>query len=94
MAVQLKIAVLPGDGIGPEIVAQAVRVLRALARDGLAFELAEAPVGGTASDASGDSGPGVAPLTVTRLGVDATWMTNRSIRSCGRHALSGSDTVT
>jgi 3-isopropylmalate dehydrogenase len=57
LAIQLKIAVLPGDGIGPEIVAQAVRVLHALARDGLAFELAEAPVGGTAYDASGDPLP-------------------------------------
>ena len=57
MALQLKIAVLPGDGIGPEIVGQAVRVLRALARDGLSFELAEAPVGGTAYDASGDPLP-------------------------------------
>ena len=57
MAVQLKIAVLPGDGIGPEIVAQTVRVLRALARDGLALELAEAPVGGAAYDAAGDPLP-------------------------------------
>jgi 3-isopropylmalate dehydrogenase len=57
VAVQLKIAVLPGDGIGPEVVAQAVRVLRTLARDGLAFEFAEAPVGGAAYDASGDPLP-------------------------------------
>ena len=31
----MKIAVLAGDGIGPEITAQAVRVLEVLARDGL-----------------------------------------------------------
>ncbi len=31
----MKIAVLAGDGIGPEIVAQAVRVLEALRSDGL-----------------------------------------------------------
>ena len=43
-----KIAVLPGDGIGPEIVEQAVRVLTAL---DLPLELAEAPVGGAAFDA-------------------------------------------
>jgi len=42
------IAVLPGDGIGPEIVEQAVRVLRAL---GLPLEIREAPVGGAAFDA-------------------------------------------
>lgn len=40
-----RIAVLPGDGIGPEIVEQAVRVLRALDLD---LELVEAPVGGAA----------------------------------------------
>ncbi len=57
MALPLKIAVLPGDGIGPEIVAQALKVLRALARDGLALELAEAPVGGTAYDLAGDPLP-------------------------------------
>ncbi len=46
----MKIAVLPGDGIGPEIVAQAVRVLKAL---GLNFDLEEAPVGGAAYDVAG-----------------------------------------
>jgi len=42
------IAVLPGDGIGPEIVEQAVRVLRAL---DLPLEIREAPVGGAAYEA-------------------------------------------
>jgi len=46
----MKIAVLPGDGIGPEIVAQAVRVLQAL---GPQFDLEEAPVGGAAYDVAG-----------------------------------------
>jgi len=46
----MKIAVLPGDGIGPEIVAEAVRVLRALE---LKIELEEAPVGGAAYEAHG-----------------------------------------
>ena len=36
----MKIAVLPGDGIGPEIVAEAVKVLKAL---GPTFDLEEAP---------------------------------------------------
>ena len=53
----MKIAVLPGDGIGTEIVAQAVKVLRALAGDGLALEMEEAPVGGAAYDAAGDPLP-------------------------------------
>ena len=46
----MKIAVLPGDGIGTEIVAQAVRVMRALE---LKFELEEALVGGAAYEAHG-----------------------------------------
>jgi len=46
----MKIAVLPGDGIGPEIVAEAVKVLHAL---DLRFELEQALVGGAAYDAHG-----------------------------------------
>jgi len=46
----MKIAVLPGDGIGTEIVAEAVKVLRAL---DLKFEMEEALVGGAAYDAHG-----------------------------------------
>jgi len=50
----MKIAVLPGDGIGPEIVAQAVKVLRAL---GLEMQLDEAPIGGAGYEAAGDPLP-------------------------------------
>ena len=53
----MKIAVLAGDGIGPEIVAQAVKVLRALASDGLKIELEEAPFGGAGYDVHGDPLP-------------------------------------
>ncbi len=53
----MKIAVLPGDGIGPEIVAQAVRVIKVLAADGLKLEMEEAPIGGAAYDAAGDPLP-------------------------------------
>jgi 3-isopropylmalate dehydrogenase len=52
-----RIAVLPGDGIGPEIVAQALKVLRALAAAGVKLETQEAPVGGAGYDASGDPLP-------------------------------------
>lgn len=45
-----KIAVLPGDGIGPEIVEQALRVLNAL---GLSIDAQQAPVGGAAYDLHG-----------------------------------------
>ncbi len=46
----MKIAVLPGDGIGPEIVAEALKVLHAL---GESFEIESALVGGAAYDAHG-----------------------------------------
>ena len=46
----MKIAVLPGDGIGPEIVAEAVKVLNALDLD---LEMHSAPVGGAAYEAAG-----------------------------------------
>ena len=46
----MKIAVLPGDGIGPEIVTEAVKVLKVL---DLPFQLDEAKVGGAAFDAHG-----------------------------------------
>lgn len=48
-----KILILPGDGIGPEIVNQAVKVLDKLAGEGLDIELDEALVGGAAIDATG-----------------------------------------
>jgi 3-isopropylmalate dehydrogenase len=53
----MKIAVLPGDGIGSEIVAQALKVLRRLAEDGLRLELEQAPVGGAGYEAAGDPLP-------------------------------------
>jgi 3-isopropylmalate dehydrogenase len=46
----MKIAVLPGDGIGTEIVAEAVKVLKVL---DLPLEMEFAPVGGAAYEASG-----------------------------------------
>ena len=46
----MKIAVLPGDGIGPEIIAEAVKVLNAL---GESFEMETAPVGGAGYEAKG-----------------------------------------
>ena len=49
-----KIVVLPGDGIGPEVTAQAVRVLEAVARKGgHAFEFEERLMGGCSIDAHG-----------------------------------------
>ncbi|WP_434634874.1 3-isopropylmalate dehydrogenase [Chromobacterium sp. CV08] len=53
----MKIAILPGDGIGPEIIAQAERVLEVLRRDGLPIETEHAPLGGAAYDAFGQPYP-------------------------------------
>lgn len=50
----MKICVLPGDGIGPEIMAEAVRVLEALE---LGFEMETALLGGCAVDATGEPYP-------------------------------------
>jgi 3-isopropylmalate dehydrogenase len=50
----MKIAVLPGDGIGPEIIAQAVKVLQAL---DIGLEMKQAPIGGAGYDAAGDPLP-------------------------------------
>ncbi|MEO8488071.1 MAG: 3-isopropylmalate dehydrogenase [Betaproteobacteria bacterium] len=49
----MKIALLPGDGIGPEIVREAARVLDVLKRDGLPIETESAPIGGAGHDAAG-----------------------------------------
>jgi 3-isopropylmalate dehydrogenase len=50
----MKICILPGDGIGPEITAQAVRVLSSL---DLKFEMEEALLGGGAVDETGNPYP-------------------------------------
>ncbi len=53
----MKIAVLPGDGIGPEIVAQAVNVLELLRHEGMKIEMQTAAIGGAGYDAAGDPLP-------------------------------------
>ena len=50
----MKICVLPGDGIGPEIISEAVRVLQAL---DLPLEMETALLGGSAVDATGQPYP-------------------------------------
>jgi len=53
-----KIAVLPGDGIGTEIIAEALKVLEALKQDyGLQVETETALIGGAAYDATGTPFP-------------------------------------
>ena len=48
----MKIAILPGDGIGREIVGEAVKVLEFLRREGLPIETESAPIGGAGYDAA------------------------------------------
>jgi len=60
--VKAHIAILPGDGIGPEVTTEAVRCLRAIAtRFGHAFDMTEAPVGAAAMEA------GLSPLPKATL---------------------------
>ena len=55
---KLKIAVLPGDGIGPEVTSQALKVLKAIAKKyGHTFETHEGIVGATAIDKEGNPLP-------------------------------------
>jgi 3-isopropylmalate dehydrogenase len=53
----MKIAVLPGDGIGKEVTAQAVRVLEATLGNSVSYELKEGPIGGAGQEAVGDALP-------------------------------------
>ncbi len=54
-----RIAVLPGDGIGPEVMAEAIRVVEAVgAKFGVGFLFDERLVGGAAIDATGSPLPG------------------------------------
>jgi len=57
----MKIALLPGDGIGTEIVSEAGKVLERLRRSGLPIETETAPIGGAGYDATGQ------PLPATTL---------------------------
>lgn len=53
----IKVAILPGDGIGPEIIHQSLRVIEVLNRQGLSIETESAAVGGAGYEASGDPLP-------------------------------------
>jgi 3-isopropylmalate dehydrogenase len=57
MGHELKIAILPGDGIGREVTAEAVKVLRAAVGGDRELDLEEAAIGGAGLDACGDALP-------------------------------------
>ncbi len=48
----MKIALLPGDGVGPEVLAEAVKILAVLRAEGLPIETESAPIGGAGYDAA------------------------------------------
>ena len=54
MSQKYTIALLPGDGIGPEVIKEAVKVLRSLGKSlGIELTLNEVPVGGAAYETEG-----------------------------------------
>ena len=53
----MKVAVLAGDGIGPEIIAEALKVIDVLRAEGLHIETEAAAVGGAGVDLTGDPLP-------------------------------------
>ena len=53
----MKIAVMPGDGIGREVTAEAVKVLKAVVGGARPLELVEAAIGQAGIDAAGDPLP-------------------------------------
>ena len=53
-----RITILPGDGIGPEVTAEAIRVLKTIAAiGGQSFEFDEQPIGGIAIRTTGSPLP-------------------------------------
>ena len=58
MGIQKKIAVLPGDGIGPEVMAQGIKALKAIEdKYGHTFTIKESLIGGIAIDKTGNPLP-------------------------------------
>lgn len=53
----MKIAILPGDGIGKEVTAQGVKALKAVLGDSIDYQLQEAAIGEAGHDAAGDPLP-------------------------------------
>ena len=64
----MNIVILPGDGIGKEVTAEAVKALHVVL-NGTPVQLTEAPIGGAGYDAAGD------PLPASTLAVSYTHLT-------------------
>ena len=79
----MKIAILAGDGVGPEIMSEATRVLDVLRRNGLKVETESALVGGVAYDAYGHP----LPAATLKLAQDADAVLFGSVGSPKHDAL-------
>ena len=56
MASNKKLLILPGDGIGPEVVRQLIKIINWVVKNkSVSFDISERLVGGTAYDNEGDS---------------------------------------
>lgn len=74
MTTTYKICLLAGDGIGPEIIAEGVKVLNAVgAKYDTAFEYTDALIGGAAIDATGEPLP-TATLDAAVLPTRCCWL--------------------
>ena len=71
----MKIAVLPGDGIGKEVTAQAVKVLKAVV--GNEAEFTEAAIGGAGVEAAGVPLPPATLELARKIGCDPVWRRGR-----------------
>ncbi len=88
-----KIAVLPGDYIGPEIIAEARRVLEAVGRRfGHTFEFTEALAGGAAYDAYGEHLPQSTLATCEAVGRDPQGPLRRAAREINHPKWQGVET--
>ena len=73
------IALMPGDGIGPEVTIEAVVVLDAVGRRfGHSFEYTPALVGGMAIDATGDALPEESLNIAKAIGFNPVWRGRRA----------------
>ncbi len=93
MSQEFNITVLPGDGIGPEVILEAVKILKIVeSKKNLKLNLTEAPVGGAGYEAAGhplpeDTLQAAQSADAVLLGAVGGPSGSRSIFLYGRNAL-------
>ena len=79
----LKIAVIPGDGTGPEVTAEALKILKAVAGlEGFRYELQHYDFGGERYPRTGETLPAGAADELRKF--DAIYLAPSVIRACRR----------